>query len=547
MASVPLPQDIILLLCEELATRRDFTTLFRCSLVSRRVSSIALEKLYGIHESSRASFGDARGTLAWPRLWRSIILSSIRKTAYPYCTYLRYLSLGNLEECLQDVVRSDSLDFFFRGDMERFRVSKPQDLSYLFIDILAIIDRCADSITDFIEKFADDTGTAVTLAHLEGTIIPHDRVSTWIARLRTLTTLRIRDGSVLGVEAASAISECCPNFTDLTFFYCCTADEDLAAFFRTLRPNSLRSFQVISLNTIGGNALAALNAHAKSLKTLILGSLSPAAIKALNLLSSCTALETLTVESDHYRMELADYNEELLREISAWIGNCKSLRNLTLGRVPNALPIVKDVLAAPDIHLVSLSIICCSNEAVTENPAAWATLGLQDSLEDLTLGLQDAQLEGLRVGASPRLADSICQLKNLTSLNLIQSSVSDDELCRFAKALPKLSELSFSGDAITDSILEPLSNLSQLKLLEISAISNFSFAALLNFATRLDTPGHRGIRVDILNQLGERKLTTLQFARLKNYFGKTLKGTFDITYFNDPDELHESDFSDVSD
>lgn len=46
MPSNPLPQDIILLICKELALDRDFGTLFYCSLVSRRVASIALEQLY---------------------------------------------------------------------------------------------------------------------------------------------------------------------------------------------------------------------------------------------------------------------------------------------------------------------------------------------------------------------------------------------------------------------------------------------------------------------------------------------------------------------
>ena len=45
-SSIVLPQDILLLLCQELASRTDFSTLFRLSLASRRVASIALEHLY---------------------------------------------------------------------------------------------------------------------------------------------------------------------------------------------------------------------------------------------------------------------------------------------------------------------------------------------------------------------------------------------------------------------------------------------------------------------------------------------------------------------
>lgn len=87
------------------------------------------------------------------------------------------------------------------------------------MDTLATIVKCADSITQYIKRLADDTGTAVSLAHLEGTYIPHHILPTWIARLGTLTSLRIRDGSVLSIEAASAISEFCPLFVDLTCYY----------------------------------------------------------------------------------------------------------------------------------------------------------------------------------------------------------------------------------------------------------------------------------------------------------------------------------------
>lgn len=46
MSRASLPQDIVLLLCQELSFRCDFSTLFQCSLVSRRVASLALEQLY---------------------------------------------------------------------------------------------------------------------------------------------------------------------------------------------------------------------------------------------------------------------------------------------------------------------------------------------------------------------------------------------------------------------------------------------------------------------------------------------------------------------
>ncbi|KAI1102610.1 hypothetical protein F4804DRAFT_334105 [Jackrogersella minutella] len=559
MTSTSLPQEIILLLCQELTARLDFGTLFRCSLVSRRIASIALEQIYNIQELSPTSTGDAYNKLEWSRLWRSIILSSIGKTAYPYCVYVRSLSLGNLNECLQDIVRDRHVsDFFFGGPMEQFLVLH-QDRSWTvrtqklgpshLINFSGTMTKCADSITKYIKTSADETGTSVALAHLEGIYIPHDILPNWITRLRSLTSLRIRDGSVLGVEAASAVSQYCPSFADLTCYYCSSADEDLAAFFLALRPNTLRSFEIISQNGIGENALTALNAHATSLRTLLLGSLSPRAMKALNSLSKCTALETLLIENNKLfnQVDLGYFSEEVLREVIVWISNCKSLKDLSLVHILNALPMVKEVLKSPEIRLTSLSVVDFHSGAEEEDDATWAALGSQVHLESLTLGLLDGIVNGLMLSQTPVLVDSICHLENLTSLNLMQSYITDFEVECFASVLSKLSEFSFSGDVVNDAVLDILSNLSRLKLLSINAISVFSFEGLEQFSRKFNTPDRMGIKVDILNQLGECKFGEAEYAWLQQYFTDTLKGRIEITYFMDPDELHEMDFSDTSD
>lgn len=38
----------------------------------------------------------------WAGLWRTMILSSLNKTAYPYCQYIRTLDLRDLRELLED-------------------------------------------------------------------------------------------------------------------------------------------------------------------------------------------------------------------------------------------------------------------------------------------------------------------------------------------------------------------------------------------------------------------------------------------------------------
>ncbi|OTA61830.1 RNI-like protein [Hypoxylon sp. EC38] len=538
-----LPQEIILLLCQELATRCDFGTLFNCALVSRRVASIACEQMYSIHEQSSASMSITPSDRC--ELWKSIILSSVEQTAFPYCTYLRTLSLGNLEECLYHERR------FFIDNLQQFVVQATARPS---LDIQATVIKCADSIMAYIRKFADDTEKAVALAHLEGLYIPYDILPTWITRLSLLTSLRIQDGSVLGVEAAKAISECCPNFTDLTCYYyqSSSADEDLGAFFRTLRSNTLRSFSVNSSNGIGKNALMGLNSHATSLRNLELGSLGIQAMKALYSLADCTALETLKIENDRFsRVDLRTYDEEILKGIITWISNCKSLKQLSFRHVVNALPIVAEVLKSPGIRLTRLYMVDFGSEDEAddhaEDLAAWTALGSQDLIDDLTLGLQSGLIDDFRIHEIPTLVDSICQLKNLRTLNLTQAHITAAEVQRFAKALPKLFDFSFNGEMVGDAVLEHLSNLPQLTALSITNLSAFTYDGLFRFCDKLNDQGNRGLRMDILNQLGKAKQLEPQVMRLQAYFRKTINGQITIAFYNDPDELHEGDFSDDSD
>lgn len=44
-----------------------------------------------------------RSWKSWVGVWRTIIRSSLDKTMYPYCHYLRNLNLGELEQILEDL------------------------------------------------------------------------------------------------------------------------------------------------------------------------------------------------------------------------------------------------------------------------------------------------------------------------------------------------------------------------------------------------------------------------------------------------------------
>lgn len=558
MSQLSIPQEVLLLICQELALRHDFPTLFRCALVSRRLATLALEQLYRIHERSPASTGETSSRIAWARLWKSIIRSSIGETAYPYCTYIRALSLGNFEDLLTDVWNDHNVRpwlFDSEEKMDQFLVlrdgqPKRQTRNQVLppMDVQSTLVKCADSITCYIKQTAVETETVVSLAHLEANRIPVDVLSTWIMRLGTLTSLRMVRGNFLTAKVASAIYESCPKFSDLTCLSCDDSDSAIAAFLQTLRPNTLQQFKIISMNHIEEKALTALNSQAESLKFLTLGSLSGQAMKSLNLLPSCTKLETLSLENrKHDQVDLKTFSEGLVKEIMAWVQNCTNLQDLTFTNVKDALLIVKDVLNTPSIQLKSLSLQGFTAQGAEHDSATWAALGLQSSLESLTIGGEDSAPDGLVIHDSPPLADSICKLQSLRTLNLMQAFVRASDIKKFAAALPNLTELSFSGEYLDDGVLRHLTSLQHLKVLGINAFSIFTFPGLREFAMELDPSDHKGIRVDILNQIGEWKLSEENTAWLANHFTSHLEGAIQIQYFHDPDELHESDFSAMSD
>lgn len=130
MALPALPDDILHVLCEELATQDQFDTLFNCACSSRVLAVPALTHLYRCvtrtsrsisamtrlirsprshHTAPVRGGGDDYYSLTqatklltiqrWSILWRSIIASALDATLFPYCRYIKNLDfrdLGNL-------------------------------------------------------------------------------------------------------------------------------------------------------------------------------------------------------------------------------------------------------------------------------------------------------------------------------------------------------------------------------------------------------------------------------------------------------------------
>jgi hypothetical protein len=168
-------------ICEEMGNHRDFSTLFNYALTSRAFAGPALLWLYRNHHQSGYFEGDdnddelstSRNTgnksweegvamykvylSKWALLWKSIIRSSLGKTAYPYCLYIRSLDFRNLSTLLEDSQFKDAAQpSFFADDMEPFmkigaskrtRAGKA-GIARLVTD--SILDLVGESITRFV-------------------------------------------------------------------------------------------------------------------------------------------------------------------------------------------------------------------------------------------------------------------------------------------------------------------------------------------------------------------------------------------------------------
>ncbi|KAI0393118.1 hypothetical protein F5Y17DRAFT_433759 [Xylariaceae sp. FL0594] len=512
MNLLSLPPEILLQICRQVGDCHDYKTLYRLAQVNRSIAGIAIQELYrGLDDI----FGLQHYPLRNVCYWRSLVLSSLGATLYPYCTYLRLLHLTGLLECIDEMPRDAELRgiFFDRpmkvllGCEDAVRAIKDETWRD------QLLFQCANSIVKYIRNFADTNGSSVSLTHLEAPFIPRELFLAWVRYLPNLESLRLQDGSILDAEVAKAVSESCPRFSDLK---CSHFPSGTAAFLKALPPHTLRGFvcEPITRRALwrlgdhrqsrpGAATLKALTNHSSSLRMLDLRFLEPSVAENLGLLSSCTRLRDICIEGTFrdepdFSQDSNLFSETVLAQVTRWISSCKELRELRLVQVPEALSILTAVLHQPEIGLTHL-VICDYRSATVEvMKATWKALGKQTKLHDLTITLQDSGRPPQELPAE--LISSICQLTSLKNLNLIEFAVTSSEtICRFAQSLPGLNVFWFGGsmDIYHDSVLECLGRMHRLISLSIYGTGCYTYEALLKFTQSLDPVGNSGMEVQI--------------------------------------------------
>ncbi|GAB1320381.1 hypothetical protein MFIFM68171_10591 [Madurella fahalii] len=537
------PQEIWWLVAQQLTDRRDFGSLFLCARLSRGMATVALPLLYSIHDQSPAINAHILDIETSVCLWRSIIASSLGETLYPYCCWIKALKLGNLHSHLEDLARDNAglKAQFFSPPLQKLQIRRRGRA----LNLDAIVIEVANLVTERIRSDADKQDKRVGLTSLEGFYLPTANLPNWVSSLSRLTSLVVRDGSVLTSDVARAIRANCPAFREVECYYCkgTDADEELAGFFKCLEPNTLESFTVLSVNEIGAETFKALREHSRSLKTLGLFSLERPGLQSLNELGDCLALESLTLEaaSSAQLYPWATECKGVFGEVIQWLQKCSSLRALEFMHVPSSTTILAHVLKEPSIRLTTLSL-----EAVDVDNEFYSSLTRQSQLRHLLVKILDDDLLEDSDQRHLLFADAVCYCHQLRDLDTNELFTVED-LDNISTAVPTLEEIVLNGDSIDDEFLIPLSRLSRLNSLNIFNPSNISAGALLRFLDEIgqDPAGrHEGLQVYIANQNAEFRFSDEEEAMVASTLSACFKGRFEINYRQDPDELHESDFSD---
>lgn len=143
---------------DELHHAQDFAALYSCALTCRRFAPLALSGLYRIHsESPNSDEADDGQDVAlqalqkWSISWRSIILSTMKETAYPYFSYLRFLDLRDLGNMLDDEKLSKRIQRkLFQGKLSKLLMEKQHMMRkgpVIKLDVMKIVEAVGDIIT----------------------------------------------------------------------------------------------------------------------------------------------------------------------------------------------------------------------------------------------------------------------------------------------------------------------------------------------------------------------------------------------------------------
>lgn len=540
--AVTLPVDLLHLLAQQLSDREDFPTLYNCVASSKHfANSGAISALYRISDRCLINSGASDNlplaeqelnVQKWSILWRTLILSALGKTLFPYCRHIRSLDLLDLGYLLEDdKFRGSIARHFFANDLSRFHftINTPAKTRVASrLDRTKIVTAIGDEITQH-APLLETLSEPVLLDVLSTALL------TWAPRLPHLCRLKLFDGKAFADEKfRNLLHAHCPNLEALTVCRSSHPDTDhaLATFIGGMPENKLTSLEVIGDVGIAAETYLALASHAESLTSLKLR-LGDEGILALGLLQSCTAIKTLAIGSDRgYAVDLKATQNDVFLEIVEWLKACTNLKDLDIHNILSATDIVEPALYSNTIQLDELSINSSREEfsyISKDHGDFHRSLRTQSNLRRLLLrGDPDPpSRDDIEV-----LVDSLCSLTELRELNLIRISdwFNDENISLLGQCMPKLENLYVGGFGCSDRALTGIADLGNLRFLTFSTLSRFTFKGIVNFIDRLG-PGNTGIVISVESADSDYAITDQEVEDLRKMVQDKLDGRFEYQFF----------------
>ncbi|KAK0925319.1 hypothetical protein LTS16_003968 [Friedmanniomyces endolithicus] len=512
----PLPADLFHLLSAELAHRLDFATLFNCVTSSKYLGNAgSVSALYrislGDQSPSRSIVMDnlspAESDIAlmrWSILWRTVTLSALGKTMYPYCRHVRNLDLRDLSDLLDrlDETRSRKVaKHFFASHLSSFHHVLQTTGKYRATRLNSekTLAEVGDIITQqapLLEGIAEPSTSDV----LSGTL------PAWAPRLTHLHELELWDGKALEDETLRKLLHThCPKLNKLRMYRSSASDPDrsVAAFISGMPQDALRSFENMDTSGLGPQTCLAINGHGRSLTSLKLA-LEEDEMLGLGLLQGCTQLETLHISTLHVTalrpsIDLKATQNDVYLEIVDWLRRCAQLTEIFFNDVVSAPDLLLPVLLNGDVKLRTLGIKAKEGSMYqAKNQHGFhSALSTQSSLKRLDI-CADPDIMTRDDNDTSIVLDSLCHLTELQTLQLFRIShyFSDEHIKLLAQHLPRLDALYIGGYGITDDVWSAVGTLKYLKSITFAGITAFTSDGILSFIEKLGE-GNTGLVLSI--------------------------------------------------
>ncbi|KAK4192016.1 hypothetical protein QBC35DRAFT_374401 [Podospora australis] len=541
--SLILPNEIWWIITQLLRSRLDHNGLYTLARVSHGLASLALPELYSIHSWSDAFDAHILALDKCVCLWRSVIASSLGETLFPYCSWINQFKLGNLHSLLEDLSKNNPAlkAEFFKSPLDKFQIKGGRGTRGAALNLEAIVNQMADSVTEYIGANV----RRAKLTTLEAFHLPSGNLVNWVSNLPRLTSLVVREGSVLTSEVAKALAENCGMLTEIECYSCKGEgiDAQMAGFFESLEPNTLESFTVLSANELGQKSFRALTHHSESLKFLTLQSLDRTAFDNLGELHSCLGILQLTLEASataqSYQWE--SQSKTAFQKTIQWLRDCPELAELELTLVPNASTILAELLKNSSTQLTMLTVKL--NEL---NDGVYWGLECQDELLYLTVKIANEDVLESDDDRHSFFTDVICSRPKLYGLDTNELLTLND-IIRICNHIPTLGSISLNGEFFDDEYLLPLSRLENLQSLQVFSPSGITATGLLAFLARLigHGPGsHEYLEITIACQGWHHHFSEEDERIVTELIEDKFDGRFEMTYLQDPDARDYSDSDD---